>query len=81
MADPLTSDWLLISLFGGEYTIVLDGMPRVEHAGGAIEVPAGQAVLAHRGEWVRFSTPGFVGTVYIAVGVPAFSLEAVHRDA
>jgi quercetin dioxygenase-like cupin family protein len=63
-----------------EYTIVLEGMLRVEHEGGAIEVQAGQAVVAHRGEWVRYSTPGPSGAVYIAVCLPAFSPETVHRD-
>jgi quercetin dioxygenase-like cupin family protein len=63
-----------------EYTIVLEGMLRVEHEGGAIEVHAGQAVLAQRGEWVRYSTPGASGAVYIAVCLPAFSVETVHRD-
>jgi ethanolamine utilization protein EutQ (cupin superfamily) len=63
-----------------EYTIVLEGMLRVEHDGGAIEVHAGQAVVTRRGEWVRYSTPGASGAVYIAVCVPAFSVETVHRD-
>src|SRR5262249_60009390 len=41
-----------------EHTVVLRGMLRVEHRGGVLEVGAGQAVVAHRGEWVRYSTPG-----------------------
>ena len=40
-----------------EFTVVLRGMLRVEHAGGALDVRAGQAVIAHKGEWVRYSTP------------------------
>lgn len=63
-----------------EYTIVLKGMLRVEHSGGAIEVGAGQAVIAHRGEWVRYSTPTDEGAEYIAVCLPAFAPETVHRD-
>ncbi|MGZ4824851.1 MAG: cupin domain-containing protein [Terriglobales bacterium] len=63
-----------------EYTIVLRGMLRVEHRGGQIEVCAGQAVIAHPGEWVRYSTPEAEGAEYIAVCVPAFSMETVHRD-
>ena len=63
-----------------EYTIVLHGMLRVEHSHGAIDVPAGQAVIAHKGEWVRYSTPGPDGAEYIAVCMPAFSMETVHRD-
>ena len=64
-----------------EYTLVLKGMLRVAHKGGAIEVQAGQAVIAHAGEWVQYSTPGADGAEYIAVCMPAFSPETVHRDA
>ncbi len=63
-----------------EYTIVLRGMLRVEHRGGTLDVRAGQAVVAHRGEWVRYSTPQADGAEYIAVCVPAFSMATVHRD-
>ncbi len=63
-----------------EYTIVLAGLLRVEHETGRIDVEAGQGVLVHRGEWVRYSTPGSSGAEYIAVCVPAFSMETVHRD-
>lgn len=63
-----------------EFTLVLSGMLRVEHDGGSLEVRAGQAVIAHRGEWVRYSTPEPEGAEYIAVCVPAFSMETVHRD-
>ncbi len=63
-----------------EFTIVLNGTLRVEHKAGALDVHAGQAVIAHAGEWVRYSTPGESGAEYIAVCLPAFSMEAVHRD-
>jgi|SRR5512144_293778 ethanolamine utilization protein EutQ len=63
-----------------EYTIVLRGTLRVEHRGGRLDVGAGQAVIAHKGEWVRYSTPDPDGAEYIAVCVPAFSMETVHRD-
>ena len=63
-----------------EYTVVLKGMLRVEHAGGVIEVRAGQAVIARRGEWVRYGSPGSEGAEYVAVCLPAFSPETVHRD-
>src|SRR3954469_5765523 len=53
-----------------EYTVVVDGVLHVEHAGGALEVGAGQAVLVRAGEWVRYSTPA--GAHYVAVCVPAF---------
>jgi mannose-6-phosphate isomerase-like protein (cupin superfamily) len=52
----------------------------VEHQGGTLDVHAGQAVVAHAGEWVRYSTPGEEGAEYIAVCLPAFSMETVHRD-
>jgi ethanolamine utilization protein EutQ (cupin superfamily) len=63
-----------------EYTLVLHGMLRVEHPGGSIDVRAGQAVQARRGEWVRYSTPGEDGAEYVAVCLPAFSPQTVHRD-
>ena len=63
-----------------EFTIVLRGAVCVESKEGVMEVRAGQAVIARRGEWVRYSTPGAEGAEYIAVCVPAFGLDAVHRD-
>ena len=63
-----------------EYTVVLVGRLRVEHRDGVIDVAAGQAVVVHRGEWVRYSTPDSSGAEYIAIGLPAFSLDTVHRD-
>ena len=63
-----------------EFTIVLKGMLRVTHRDGSIDVRAGQAVIAHRGEWVQYSTPEPEGAEYIAVCLPAFSMETVHRD-
>ncbi len=64
-----------------EITVVLRGMLRVEHEGGALEVRAGQAVVASPGEWVRYSSPGAEGAEYVAVCLPAFSPATVHRDA
>jgi len=61
-----------------EYTLVLKGALRVAHKGGQIDVRAGQAVIAHRGEWVQYSTPE--GAEYIAICLPAFSPETVHRE-
>ncbi|HTP88065.1 MAG TPA: hypothetical protein VMJ34_14015 [Bryobacteraceae bacterium] len=63
-----------------EYTLVLGGSLRVETREGVVEVAAGQAVVAHKGEWVRYSTPGAEGAEYVAVCVPAFSPDTVHRD-
>jgi ethanolamine utilization protein EutQ len=63
-----------------EFTIVLRGMLRVEHGGGFLDVRAGQAVITHSGEWVRYSTPESDGAEYIAVCLPAFSVDTVHRD-
>jgi mannose-6-phosphate isomerase-like protein (cupin superfamily) len=64
-----------------EYTVVLRGVLRVEYEGGAIEVAAGQAVITHKGEWVRYSTPGNDGAEYVAICLPGFSPSTVHRDA
>ena len=63
-----------------EYTIVLRGMLQVEYQGGNLDVRAGQAVIAHKGEWIRYSTPEADGAEYIAVCVPAFAMEPAHRD-
>lgn len=63
-----------------EITIVLKGSLRVEHETGVTDVGAGQAIVAHPGEWVRYSTPGPDGAEYVAVCVPAFSIETVNRD-
>jgi mannose-6-phosphate isomerase-like protein (cupin superfamily) len=63
-----------------EITVVLRGMLRVEHAGGMLDVRAGQAVVTEPGEWVRYSTPEPEGAEYIAVCLPAFSPATVHRD-
>jgi mannose-6-phosphate isomerase-like protein (cupin superfamily) len=63
-----------------EITVVLRGVLRVEHAGGTMEVRAGQAIVTAPGEWVRYSTPDPEGAEYIAVCLPAFSPGTVHRD-
>ncbi len=64
-----------------EITVVLRGLLRVEHEGGALEVRAGEAVVARPGEWVRYSSPEPGGAEYVAVCLPAFSPDSVHRDA
>ena len=61
-----------------EFTVVLKGTLRVEYEGGEFDVAAGQAIIAHRGEWVRYSTPE--GAEYIAICLPAFSPDTVNRD-
>jgi mannose-6-phosphate isomerase-like protein (cupin superfamily) len=63
-----------------EYTVVLRGALRVATRGGVLDVHAGQAVITQAGEWVQYSTPGPDGAEYIAVCLPAFSMETVHRD-
>ena len=64
-----------------EYTIVLKGMLRVSTKTETIDVRAGQAVIVHAGEWVQYSTPDKDGAEYVAVCMPAFSMDTVHRDA
>jgi hypothetical protein len=63
-----------------EWTLVLDGTLRVDHESGVIEVPADRAILVRGGEWVQYSTPYPGGAEYIAVCLPAFSPDSVHRD-
>ena len=63
-----------------EYTLVLRGALHVEHERGEMDVRAGQAILVRGGEWVRYSTPDPEGAEYVAVCLPAFSMDPVHRD-
>lgn len=63
-----------------EITVVLRGMLRVEHDDGVTDVRAGQAIVTAAGEWIRYSTPEPDGAEYIAVCLPAFSPDTVHRD-
>ena len=63
-----------------EYTVVFKGSLRVERKLGTIDVKAGEAVFAPKGQWVRYSTPGEEGAEYVAVCIPAFSPDNVHRD-
>jgi len=64
-----------------EITLVLRGLLRVEHERGALDVRAGQAIVTHPGEWVRYSSPDPGGAEYVAVCTPAFTPQSVHRDA
>ena len=63
-----------------EYTVVLRGMVRITTKSGTHDVAAGQAIITPAGEWVQYSTPGAEGAEYIAVCIPAFSPETVHRE-
>lgn len=63
-----------------EFTVVLKGVLHVEFEGGSLDIRAGQAVICEPNEWVRYSTPGDEGAEYIAVCLPAFSPDTVHRD-
>jgi len=63
-----------------EITVVLRGMVRVEHDTGVLDVRAGQAVVTAPGEWIRYSTPEADGAEYVAICLPAFSPDTVHRD-
>jgi mannose-6-phosphate isomerase-like protein (cupin superfamily) len=63
-----------------EYTVVLRGTLRVTTREGSLDVSAGQGIILHKGEWVQYSTPGDDGAEYIAVCLPAFSMDTVHRD-
>jgi quercetin dioxygenase-like cupin family protein len=63
-----------------EITVVLTGTLNVEHESGVLEVHAGQAVVTAPGEWVRYSTPHAGGASYLAVCLPAFAPDTVHRD-
>lgn len=64
-----------------EFTLVMKGCLHVEHEGGSFDVKAGEAIATRKGEWVRYSTPHPEGADYVAICVPAFSPDTVHRDA
>jgi mannose-6-phosphate isomerase-like protein (cupin superfamily) len=63
-----------------EYTLVLKGMLRIETKDQSLNVNAGQAIITYAGEWIKYSTPNPEGAEYVAVCLPAFSPETVHRD-
>ena len=63
-----------------EITVVLRGMVRVQHESGTLDVRAGQAVVTAPGEWIQYSTPEADGAEYVAICLPAFSPDTVHRD-
>lgn len=63
-----------------EYSLVLRGVLRVETRSGIFDVGVGQAIIAPAGDWVRYSTPGPEGAEYVAVCLPAFSPQTVHRE-
>ena len=63
-----------------EFTLVLRGTLKVETESEILQVEAGQAIHCRPGEWIRYSSPGADGAEYIAVCLPAFAPETVHRD-
>jgi mannose-6-phosphate isomerase-like protein (cupin superfamily) len=63
-----------------EYTVVLKGKLRINTKNEEFVVSEGQAIMTGKDEWVRYSTPFEGGAEYIAVCLPAFSPEIVHRD-
>jgi len=63
-----------------EYTVVVKGELHVKSKEGSLQIKAGQAVIARKGEWVQYSTPGPEGAEYFAICLPAFSPDLVHRD-
>ena len=63
-----------------EYTVVLKGMLKVKTENETLEINAGEAIIARKGEWIQYSTPRPEGAEYIAVCLPAFSPDTVHRD-
>jgi len=63
-----------------EYTIVLKGMLRIETKEKTYDIKAGEAIITHKGEWIRYSSPESGGAEYIAICYPAFSPDTVHRD-
>ena len=62
-----------------EYSLVLKGVLQVETKSGIYDIKADEAIITHKGEWVKYSTPN-QDTEYIAICLPAFSPKTVHRD-
>jgi mannose-6-phosphate isomerase-like protein (cupin superfamily) len=63
-----------------EYTVVLRGRLHVKLQDVAFDVGAGQAIIVEAGQWVQYSSPSPEGAEYVAVCIPAFSPEIVHRE-
>ena len=63
-----------------EYTLVLKGEVHARTNDGTFIVKPGEAFIAERGEKVQYSTPGPDGAEYVAVCLPAFSPDIVHRE-
>ena len=63
-----------------EYTYVINGMLKVTTKQGDLNIQEGQAIIAHKNEWIQYSSPEENGAEYIAICLPAFSPETVHRD-
>jgi len=63
-----------------ELTVVLRGRLVVEHEDGSLDVRGGQAIITEPGEWIRYSSPDSEGAEYMAICLPAFSIDTVHRD-
>lgn len=63
-----------------EYTVVLKGMLQVKTTNGTIQLKASEGIVTHKGEWIQYSSPDEGGAEYIAVCLPAFSPNTVHRD-
>ncbi len=63
-----------------EYTVVLKGSLTVKTESTIFQIKAGEAILVNKGEWIQYSTPDAEGAEYIAVCLPAFSPDTVHRD-
>ena len=63
-----------------EYTVVLKGILQVKTENEIIDVKAGSAILTKKGEWIQYSTPHEGSVEYVAVCLPAFSPNSVHRD-
>jgi mannose-6-phosphate isomerase-like protein (cupin superfamily) len=63
-----------------EYTVVLSGCLRAETKDNSYDIKAGQAFIAGKNEWIKYSSPYKDGAEYISVCLPSFSPEAVNRD-
>lgn len=63
-----------------EYTLVSRGKKLIEVDGEEVILESGQSILIKKGTRVRYSNPFDEECEYWSVCLPAFSMDAVHRE-
>ena len=63
-----------------EFTLIIKGKKQFEIDGEIVVLEAGQSILIQKGARVRYSNPFDSECEYIAICLPAFSMELVNRE-